>query len=47
MQRAPVDGDLAAADAEEAAEINDRGAHLPAPVDQHVDNVAHYLRQRC
>ena len=30
MQRVPVDHDLAAADAEKAAEIDDGGAHLPA-----------------
>ena len=43
MQRIPVDRDLAAADAEEAAEIDDGGAHLTGAVDQHVDDPAHIL----
>ena len=43
MQRVPVDRDLAAADAEEAAEIDDGGAHLAGAVDQHIDDPAHIL----
>ena len=43
MQRIPIHRDLAAADAEKAAEIDDRGAHLAAAVDEHVDDPAHVL----
>ena len=43
MQRIPIHRDLAAADAEKAAEIDDRGAHLAGPVDEHVDDPAHVL----
>src|SRR5262249_49334094 len=42
-QRAPVDDDLATADAEEAAEIDHRGAHHAFAVDDDVDNAAHVL----
>ena len=40
---APIHRDLAAADAEEAAEVDDRGTHLAAAVDQYVDDAAHIL----
>ena len=43
MQRGPIHRDLAAADAEEAAEVDDGGAHLAAAVHQHVDDAAHIL----
>ncbi len=43
MQRVPIHRDLAAADAEETAEIDDRGAHLAAAIHQHVDDAAHIL----
>ena len=37
-ERRPFDGDLARADAEEAAELDDRGAYPAMPVDQHIDD---------
>src|SRR5580692_6303228 len=43
MQRVPVHGDLAAADAEEPSEIDNRGAHLTGAVDQDVHDPAHIL----
>ena len=43
MQRVPIHRDLAAADAEETAEIDDRGTHLAVAVDQHIDDPAHVL----
>ena len=43
MQRVPIHRDLAAADAEKAAEVDDGGADLAAAVDQHVDDAAHIL----
>src|SRR5579883_756626 len=43
MQRGPIDGDLAAADAQKAAEVDDRGAGRAGLVDDHVDNAAHGL----
>src|SRR5689334_15886524 len=42
-QRTPVDHDLAAADAEEAAEIDHRGAHHAFAVDDDIDDAAHVL----
>ena len=46
MQRVPVDHDLAAADAEKAAEIDHGGAHLPGAIDDHVDDAPHVLVRR-
>src|SRR5207302_1738764 len=46
MKRAPVDHDLAAADAEEAAEIDHRRAHGTGAVDDHVDDAPHVLAGR-
>ena len=43
MQCVPVDGDLAAADPEKSAEIDNRGAHLAGAVDQNVHDPAHIL----
>ncbi len=43
MERFPVHRDFAAADAEEAAEIDDRGTRLAGAVDQHVDDAPHVL----
>src|SRR5882724_5283664 len=43
MQRAPVDRDLTAADAEEAAEIDDGRAHRCTPIDDHIDDAPHVL----
>ena len=43
MQRAPVDHDLAAADAEKAAEIDHRGAHRAGAIDDHIDDAPHVL----
>src|SRR5690242_20213220 len=43
MKRFPGHGDLAAADAEEAAEVDDGGARLALAVDDHVDDAAHAL----
>src|SRR5438105_2013611 len=40
---APVDHDLTAADTEEAAEIDHRGAHHAVAADDDVDNAAHVL----
>src|SRR5688500_242466 len=40
-QRLPIDCDLSAADAEEPAEIDDRGARLPALIHDHVDDAPH------
>ena len=40
---APIDGNLSAADPEEAAEVDDRRAHLPAAVDHDVDHPPHVL----
>src|SRR5689334_542623 len=42
-ERLPVDHDLAAADAEKAAEIDHCGAHRAAAVNDHVDDAAHVL----
>src|SRR5215831_5743012 len=39
MQRVPVDHNLAAADAEEAAEVDDGGAHRAGAVNDDVDNM--------
>ena len=43
MQRLPVDGDLATADAEKAAEVDDGGAHPAFAIDQYVDDPPHIL----
>src|SRR5262249_20983801 len=43
VQGIPVDRDLATADAEESAEIDDSRAHLTGPVDDDVDNAPHVL----
>ena len=43
MQGAPVDHDLAAADAEEAAEIDDGCPHRAGAIDDDVDDMAHVL----
>src|SRR5215472_519768 len=43
MQRVPVDDDLAAADAEEAAEIDHGGAHRAGAIDNDVDDASHVL----
>src|SRR6185312_13733524 len=43
MQRIPIHCDLATADPEKAAEIDDRRPYLAGPVDQHVDHPAHVL----
>src|SRR6516165_9833489 len=43
MQSIPVDCDLAAADAEKAAEIDHSCAHLPRPVDNDIDDAPHIL----
>src|SRR5262245_53242887 len=42
-KRAPVDDDLAAADTEEATEVDHRGAHRSAAIDDGIDNAAHVL----
>lgn len=42
-QRLPTDGDLAAADAEKAAEIDHRRPRPPFRIDQHVNHHAHVL----
>jgi hypothetical protein len=43
MQRVPIDRDLAAADAEEAAKVDDGGARLPDTVHDDVDDTPHVL----
>ncbi len=43
MQCAPVNGDLAAADAEKAAEVDDGRAHFALAIDQHVNDPSHVL----
>src|SRR5580704_13034058 len=43
MQRLPVDGDLAIADAEKPAEVDDGGAHPAFAIDQYVDDPSHIL----
>ena len=43
MQRAPVDDDFSAADAEETAEIDYRRAHHAGSVHDHVDDATHVL----
>src|ERR1051326_2751379 len=43
MQRPPVDHHLAAADAQESAEVDHGGAHRGGLIDQHLDDVAHVL----
>src|ERR1051326_344545 len=43
MQRAPVDHHLAAADAEESAEVDHRRASRAVLIDQHLNDVAHVL----
>src|ERR1700752_4919342 len=42
-QRPPVDHDLAAADTEEAAEVDHRSAHRAAAIDDGIDNATHIL----
>src|SRR5262245_6789740 len=42
-KRPPVDHDLAAADTEEAAEVDHRGAHRAAAIDDGIDDAAHVL----
>src|SRR5262245_28541121 len=42
-KRPPVDDDLAAADTEEAAEVDHRGAYRAAAIDDGIDNAAHVL----
>ena len=46
VQGPPVDRDLAAADAEKAAEIDDGGANAPVPIHHDVDDAAHILAGR-
>src|SRR5215469_6815662 len=43
MHEAPVDGDLAAADAEESPEIDHQGPGLAVAVDDDIDHHAHVL----
>jgi hypothetical protein len=43
VQRAPVDHDLSAADAEKPAEIDYRGARAPATIDNDINDPAHIL----
>src|SRR5580704_8192082 len=43
MQRLPVDGDLAIANAEKPAEVDDGGAHPAFAIDQYVDDPPHIL----
>src|SRR5438270_627958 len=43
VQRAPVDRDLAAADAKKASEIDHRCPHAPVPIDDYIDDPAHTL----
>src|SRR5580658_1205663 len=43
LKEPPVDGDLAAADAEEAAEIDHGGAHIGIAIDEHFDDQPHVL----
>src|SRR6185312_17470496 len=43
MQRAPIDGDLATADAEKSAKVDYRRAHLTRATDQDVDDAPHIL----
>src|SRR5438445_412864 len=46
MQRAPVDDDLAAADAEKAAEIDHRRTRRAEAIDDDVDDAPHILARR-
>jgi hypothetical protein len=46
MQSIPIDRDPSAADAEEAAEIDDCRAHHTNTIDDHIDNVPHILVRR-
>src|SRR5262249_6907815 len=41
IERAPIDRDLADADAEKAAEVDDGGAHLSVAADDDVDDAPH------
>jgi hypothetical protein len=43
LQQAPIDRDLAAADAEKAAEIDDGGTRLPLAVDEDIHHATHVL----
>src|SRR5258708_6982606 len=42
-QCAPVDHDFPTADAEEAAEVDDRGAHRALAIDDHINDTSHVL----
>jgi hypothetical protein len=41
MEGIPIDRDLAVANPEEAPEVDDRSTHLPALIDDHVDDPPH------
>src|SRR5580704_14892929 len=43
MEGIPIDRDLAVANPEEAPEVDDRSTHLPALIDDHVDDPPHIL----
>src|SRR5258708_1957374 len=43
IQGPPIDGDLAGADAEKAAEVDDGRADLPVAADDDIDNATHIL----
>jgi len=43
VQQGPIDSKLAAADAEEAAEVDNSGTWLCVPIDDHVDDSTHIL----
>jgi hypothetical protein len=43
VQQVPIDSELAAADAEEAAEVDNSGTWLCVPIDYHVDDSTHIL----
>ena len=43
VQQVPIDSELAATDAEEAAKVDDNGTWLRIPIDDHVDDTTHIL----
>src|ERR1700689_443406 len=43
MQRAPVNGDLAGADTQKTAKIDDRGSDLASAINEDVDNAPHVV----
>src|ERR1700732_4587214 len=41
VERVPIDRDLAVTDPQEAPKVDDRSTHLPAPIDDYIDDPPH------